>query len=170
MSTNAALPTSPTSAATTCKRITSTILMPTDFSDSAAKTLVWAAKYLVHHNDKVILLHAIEEMHVDDDMTQPDKQVLYQGAERKLNEWAQELRRQLHGKHATIETKVAFGSAGVATVTKAAKIKPDLVVVGIHGQTDTQSAVMGPVANYISTYLRGCPLFIVRDKVDEEAV
>ncbi|EGF82347.1 hypothetical protein BATDEDRAFT_22754 [Batrachochytrium dendrobatidis JAM81] len=141
-----------------------TILMPTDFSDSATKTFAWAAKFIVQNGDKVVLLHTLEELHADDNLATSANQQLYQGAERKLNEWADQLRLQLGGKTATIETKVSFGSAGVAVCQKAEKIKADLVVVGMHGQTDQKSLVLGPVATYLSEYLTQCPLFIVKDK------
>eukprot|EP00842_Homolaphlyctis_polyrhiza_P005691 jgi/Hompol1/6122/HPOL_000715-RA len=142
-----------------------TILLPTDFSDQAAKALVWAARWIIQHDDRVFLLHSLEDLHSSDATTDSSEaEALYQGAERKLNEWAKELRRQLHGKHAFIETKVAFGSAGVSTVQFASGLdKLDLVVLAMHGQTDLQSSVMGPVATYVTTFFTKRPVILVHD-------
>ncbi|KAL2915259.1 Universal stress protein [Polyrhizophydium stewartii] len=146
-----------------------TILLPTDFSDAAAKALVWAARFVIHHDDRVVLLHTLEDVHEDDGAAlTPEATQLYQGAERKLNEWAKELRRQLHGKHAFIETKVGFGAAGVATVKAADKIAPDMVLMAVHGQTGVASVEMGPVASYVCAYLKSCPVVLVRSAMAEE--
>ncbi|KAI8909242.1 hypothetical protein BC831DRAFT_439428 [Entophlyctis helioformis] len=84
-----------------------------------------------------------------------------------LAEWSHELRRQLQGKHAVIDTKVTFGAPGAACVHVADAAKVDMVVMAVHGQTDAHSLVMGPVSQFVSTFLKRCPVVLVRDGATE---
>ncbi|KAI8924782.1 hypothetical protein BC831DRAFT_436293 [Entophlyctis helioformis] len=110
-------------------------------------------------------MHTIEELHADPQT--PEERSLYSGAEHKLAEWSHELRRQLQGKHAVIDTKVTFGAPGAACVHVADAAKVDMVVMAVHGQTDAHSLVMGPVSQFVSTFLKRCPVVLVRDGATE---
>lgn len=137
-------------------------LCPTDFSPSATYALELASE-IVPPNGAITLMHVIE-IPVPFSGEMP---VL--GLEHDLDAWAakalDESAARLRAKvSANITTQARLGYPGAQTLTKLDEDRTiDLVVMGSHGRTGINRAVLGSVAEKVVRHAR-CPVLIARKR------
>lgn len=135
-----------------------TILVPTDFSETAQHALQVARSLGRDHGSKLVL------------MTSPPAppaamaEVYLPTAE--LNGLMEEARREVAALAKTIpelpvETQVIVGPPGVSIVTAAEKCRADLIVMGTHGRSGLGRVLMGSVAEYVLRHAP-CPVLTIK--------
>jgi nucleotide-binding universal stress UspA family protein len=153
------------------------ILVPTDFSDSAAAALEQAVKLAQSCGGRVTLLHVIylEKIRENllgldamenlaraiDSAGEPSGQPggawrLRDAAQDKLAEAAKAV-----AAPPTIQTAIAEGRPSVEIVAYAAEHAVDLIVMGTHGRGTLGRAFLGSVADNVIRQA-ACPVMVVR--------
>ena len=144
---------------TKCTGSYSSILVPFDGSVSSEKALLRAAALAKTDGAEISVLYVIpryEEM-MDFFKTETIKKSLYQEAE-KIVEGAKKLASALKVQ---IKAVVQEGRAGDKIVEIADTMKHDLIVVGTHGWSGMDKAIMGSTAERVIANA-ACPILIVK--------
>ncbi len=138
------------------------ICCPIDFSDASRAAMEVGADLARRNGGELILLHA----YPIPGYTFPDGSVvasprmmqeLAEGAEKHLQEW----RRDAEALGARVSTVKAVGEPASEIVTFARESGVDLLVLGTHGRTGLEHALMGSVAERVVRKAR-CPVLTVR--------
>lgn len=155
------------------------ILVPTDFSESAAAALEQAAKLARLSGGRVTLLHvlyiekirenllgldALEHLARAVDSTAESDAYSSSGAVWRLRDAAQQKLAEAVAAIAvppTIETAIAEGRPSVEIVAYAAEHAADLIVMGTHGRGTLGRAFLGSVADNVIRQA-ACPVMVVR--------
>jgi nucleotide-binding universal stress UspA family protein len=135
------------------------ILVPFDGSDSSTKALIKACALAKIDGAEVSVLYVIpryEEM-IDFFKTEMIKKSLFQEAQ-KIVERATAIAAQAG---VMIKATVQEGHAGEKIVEISDTMKHDLIVVGTHGWSGMNKAVMGSTAERVIAYA-SCPILIAR--------
>jgi nucleotide-binding universal stress UspA family protein len=143
----------------TCIGSYHSIVVPYDGSESSSKALVRACALSKIDGAEVSVLYVIpryEEM-IDFFKTDAIKKSLFQEAE-KIVARAQSIAVQAG---VPIKATVREGHAGEKIVEIADTMKHDLIVVGTHGWSGVNKAVMGSTAERVIAYA-SCPILIAR--------
>ncbi len=139
------------------------ICCPIDFSDASRAAMEVAADLARRTGAELVLLHA----YPIPGYTFPDGSVvaspkmmqdLADQAERHLEEWRIEAARIAGGR---VTTHKAVGEPAAEIVSFARSAGSDLVVVGTHGRTGLEHALMGSVAERVVRRAH-CPVLTVR--------
>jgi nucleotide-binding universal stress UspA family protein len=139
-----------------------TVVVPTDFSDSAQMALHYGMD-LVDPEGKVILCHVVDDI----PLTYGYVGVTYSPSELRSN-LGTEAEKELQAIVPTnpdgvrIETRVLHGSPPREIVDLVLSEKADLVVMGTHGRTGLEHALMGSVAEKV-VRKAPCPVLVVRE-------
>src|SRR5512135_3331045 len=140
------------------------ICCPIDFSDASRAAMEVAADLARRTGADLVLLHA----YPIPGYTFPDGSVvaspkmmqeLADQARRHLEEWRVEAERLVGAPRVTAET--AVGEPAAEIVEAARERGADLVVVGTHGRTGLEHALMGSVAERVVRRAH-CPVLTVR--------
>lgn len=136
-----------------------TILVPTDFSESAAQALQVAASLARDHRSKLVL------------MTSPPPQPLPPISDAYIPEFGdvrliEESKRQLKSladslPEFSVETQLLVGAPGPSIVAAAQQCQADLIVMGTHGRTGISRLIMGSVAEYVHRHAP-CPVLTIK--------
>ena len=147
------------------------ILVPTDFSESAAAALAQAAEMARTCSGRITLLHAIFIEKLKDDLLGLDAlenltRVLNtptDEAAQAITEAAKERLRKEAGTAAgvTIDTVVVDGRPSSEIVQFAKDNDVDLIVMGTHGRSPLGRAFLGSVADHVIRQA-DCPVMVVR--------
>ncbi len=138
------------------------ICCPIDFSDASRAAMEVGADLARRNGGELVLLHA----YPIPGYTFPDGSVvasprmmqeLAEGAEKHLQEW----RRDAEALGARVSTVKAVGEPASEIVTFARESGVDLLVLGTHGRTGLEHALMGSVAERVVRKAR-CPVLTVR--------
>ncbi len=135
------------------------LLVPFDGSESSKKALTRACELSKVDGAEVSVLYVIpryEEM-MDFFKTESVKKSLFQEAE-KIVEGAKKLASALGVE---IKAVVQEGHAGDKIVEIADTMKHDLIVVGTHGWSGVDKAIMGSTAERVIAYAT-CPILIAK--------
>jgi nucleotide-binding universal stress UspA family protein len=141
------------------------ICCPIDFSDASRAALEVAADLARRNAGTLQLLHA----YPIPGYTFPDGSViaspvmmqeLAEGAQRHLDEWRAEA---LKLGAPAVEVATAIGEPAREIVAFAAQQEVDLLVLGTHGRTGLEHALMGSVAERVVRKAR-CPVLTVRPR------
>ena len=139
------------------------ICCPIDFSDASRAAMEVAADLARRTGGSLVLLHA----YPIPGYTFPDGSVvaspkmmqdLADQAERHLEEWRVDAAKIAGGK---VTTQKAIGEPAAEIVAFAKTAGTDLVVVGTHGRTGLEHALMGSVAERVVRRAH-CPVLTVR--------
>ena len=139
------------------------ICCPIDFSDASRAAMEVAADLARRTGAELVLLHA----YPIPGYTFPDGSIvaspkmmqdLADQAERHLEEWRADAAK-LAGGRVTTQKAIGEPAAEIVTFAKAAGV--DLVVVGTHGRTGLEHALMGSVAERVVRRAH-CPVLSVR--------
>jgi nucleotide-binding universal stress UspA family protein len=154
------------------------ILVPTDFSESAAAALSKAAQLVQLSGGRITLLHVIyvekilnELLGIDElekltrilnapgssaaDASSNPVDALREAAEKQLQKAAAK------ATGVKIETAVAEGRPSVQIVAYANAHSVDLIVMGTHGRSPIGKAFLGSVADHVIRQT-DCPVMVVR--------
>jgi nucleotide-binding universal stress UspA family protein len=139
------------------------ILCPIDFSDASRAALEAVAELSKRYGARVALFHAYPVpgyTFPDGSFVASSKMLeeLAEQANRHMQEW-----KELAGKLgiAQVETATAIGEPAHEILAFAKAQQADLVVIGTHGRTGIQHALMGSVAERV-VRRSTCPVLTVR--------
>jgi nucleotide-binding universal stress UspA family protein len=135
------------------------VLIPTDFSESAARALDLASR-LVQPDGVATLLHVIElPVAFAGEVTTSFTRDLDKRSAMALEHAVGTLRAKTR---ATVKTRSSIGAPGAQTLAELeADPTIDLVVMGSHGRTGIKRALMGSVAEKVVRHAR-CPVLVAR--------
>lgn len=140
------------------------ICCPIDFSDASRAAMEVAADLARRFGAELVLLHAYPVP----GYTFPDGSVvasprmmqeLADQAQRHLEEWRVEAERLAGGRQVTGEKAVGEPAAEIVSFASARGV--DLLVLGTHGRTGLEHALMGSIAERV-VRRAGCPVLTVR--------
>jgi nucleotide-binding universal stress UspA family protein len=141
------------------------VLVPTDFSESAARALAHARELAVTHGARLDLLHVVEEAVFPSiygagaAALSENAPALEDRAKASLDRLASELGAE--GVEHGFGCHVKQGVAAAEVVRFAEDHDVDLIVMGSHGQSALERVLVGSVADrVIRTAL--CPIFLVQ--------
>jgi nucleotide-binding universal stress UspA family protein len=138
------------------------ILVPIDFSDSAASVLDWAAHLATQHQCPIVLLHAyhlpvefqqLEGAYLPTDFWTNVKEE----AQRSLAKTAARLRK----RGIEVEELVREGYPASVIETEAARQEVDLIVIGTHGLSGLKHLLLGSIAERV-VQRAPCPVLTVK--------
>ena len=144
------------------------ILVPTDFSTTAARALDLAIELGAPARAEIVLLHAVEPTHY---ASSPE---LYGPAPSRVLDFVAEQERwakaelskaakRLHGRRVGVHALVQTGSAYDVIVKTAEHLRADLIVMGTQGRTGFSHLLMGSVAEKV-VRLAPCPVVTIGPK------
>jgi len=140
------------------------ILCPVDFSDASRAAMEVAADLAKRFGGEVVLLHAYPVP----GYTFPDGSVvaspkmmqeLADQAKKHLDEWRSDAEKLLGAPRVAAETAIGEPAAEILALAKARGA--DLVVMGTHGRTGLEHALMGSIAERVVRRAH-CPVLTVR--------
>jgi nucleotide-binding universal stress UspA family protein len=140
------------------------ICCPVDFSDASRAAMEVACDLARRFGAELVLLHA----YPIPGYTFPDGSVvasptmmqeLAEQAQKHLEEWRQEAERLVGAPRVTAEK--AVGEPAAEILRAARESGADLVVVGTHGRTGLEHALMGSIAERVVRRAH-CPVLTVR--------
>jgi nucleotide-binding universal stress UspA family protein len=139
------------------------ILCPVDFSETARAAMETAIELAARFDAEVVLVHAypIPGYTFPDGSAFASSRMLQELADeaaRHLEEWRQ-LAVKAGAKQVSLET--AVGDPAGEIVRIAQEKKADLVVMGTHGRTGIEHALMGSIAERVVRRAK-CPVLTVR--------
>jgi nucleotide-binding universal stress UspA family protein len=137
----------------------STILHPTDLSETSHNAFVWACSLAGNNNARLILLHVIPAsaaplLRVP--LPNPMQPAETQEALNGTSPWPQPSDPKI-----VVEHRVAEGDAPVEILRLAEAVKCDLIVMGTHGRTGLRRLLSGSVAEEVLRKA-ACPVLAVR--------
>jgi nucleotide-binding universal stress UspA family protein len=141
----------------------SRIVVPTDFSECAERAWAVAQRVAGILRSEVVLAHILVEPIVYGDpslATDSTRQLFEQGrkwVEDELEKWASAARAQ----GMTARTIVRTGSANEEIVNLATDEGAELIVIGTHGRSGLNRALLGSVADRVVRFAP-CPVLTVR--------
>jgi nucleotide-binding universal stress UspA family protein len=137
------------------------ILCPVDFSETARAALETAIELASKFDSEIVLVHAypIPGYTFPDGSAVASSRMLQDEATRHLEEWRL-LAVKGGAKHVTVETAVGDPAGEIVRIAQEAKI--DLVVMGTHGRTGIEHALMGSIAERVVRRAK-CPVLTVRN-------
>ena len=141
----------------------SRIVVPTDFSECAERAWAVAQRLAGTLRSEVVLAHILVEPIVYGDAslaTDSTRQLFEQGrkwVEDELEKWASAAR----AEGTTVRTIVRTGSANEEIVNLATDEGAELIVIGTHGRSGLNRALLGSVADRVVRFAP-CPVLTVR--------
>jgi universal stress protein A len=139
------------------------IVVPTDFSECSEEAWALARRVASALGSEIVLAHVYVEpvFYGDPSMTADTTwQLFEQGrkwVEDELEKWASAARAQ----GTALRTTVLTGTAQEAIVKLAGDERADLIVMGTHGRTGLNRALLGSVADRVVRFAP-CPVLTVR--------
>ena len=140
------------------------VLAPTDFSDSSAPAVRYAAELAGKFGAELTLLHVVQDL----TLVVPDVMMPTPVATPALNDMIAAARVALDGLTDKLglrglgpKTEVRLGSPAAEIVSAAADLKADLLCIGTHGRTGLAHFLLGSVAERIVRHAP-CPVLTVR--------
>lgn len=144
-----------------------TILVPTDFSDTARKAVSLAAEVALERGAKVVLVHVTElpsglmpeTMLAPIGISEPVSVATYanDAALAQLKREAEPLQKM----GLSVEVRAEFGPSAETILHLAESVHANLVVIGTHGRTGIAHAFLGSVAERV-VRLSPVPVLTVR--------
>jgi nucleotide-binding universal stress UspA family protein len=140
------------------------ICCPIDFSDASRAAMEVAADVARLHGAELVLLHA----YPIPGYTFPDGSVmaspkmmqeLAEQAQRHLEEWRTDAERLVQAPRVSVEKAIGEPAAEIVSYAKESGV--DLLVLGTHGRTGIEHALMGSIAERVVRRAH-CPVLTVR--------
>jgi len=144
------------------------ILCPVDFSDTSRRALEWAGQMAAWTGAALEVVHAMEDAPAMTayaglpDMGAPaDPRA---SAQRDLNEWVAGLDEAVRSRS---KIRVISGRSHKAILSYAAESRADLIVMGTHGRSGFEQAVMGSVTERVMRHAQ-CPVLVVPPPAEKD--
>ncbi len=139
------------------------ILVPTDFSESASRALEHAVAWAKTFRARIHLLHAYQvpiQIGVGEPVPLPQEffDQMRDRAQRRLDELAA----KLGSEGVEVRTHLALEAAPRAIVDAADQLGVDLIVMGTRGLTGMKHVLLGSVAER-TVRLASCPVMTVKE-------
>ena len=144
-----------------------TIVAPSDFSESSRNALHYALE-MVADGGTIIVCHVVDDIPLTYGyvgLAMPPGDLRSRMATEAREELVAFVPVLKEGQ--TVETVVLHGSPSVEIVNLATERHADLVVMGTHGRTGLQHALLGSVAEKV-TRKSPCPVLVVREGAARE--
>ncbi|HYE29991.1 MAG TPA: universal stress protein [Methylomirabilota bacterium] len=142
------------------------ILVPVDFSGCSKRAVQYAIAFARQFNADVLLLHVVQLDYAAIEMSPLD----ITAVERQIHESVrQRLTKFIEGldvSHVSVEQRVLCGNVKKQILNEAQAYKPDLIIVGTHGETGLRHALLGSVAESVVRHAN-CPALTVREREHE---
>ncbi len=143
----------------------SKIVCALDLSDQSERVLAWAMDLAAQHHASVVLVTVVEDFFP---YTEIYKSLREMGVAKALDEVRGEIEKELEGFAAThreagieVDTTVRTGRPDREVVALAKEVGADLVVIGSHGRTGIDHALLGSVAEKVLRKAP-CPVLTVK--------
>jgi nucleotide-binding universal stress UspA family protein len=142
------------------------ILVPTDYSEKAARALAWAVLQARAFGAKLTVLHVIpSSLHFGTFGYEPRPDREDRSEDRKrLTAYVEE---QIGKSGAEVSILVEIGEPALKIREVAARRKVDLIVMGTHGTTRLEEMLFGSVADKV-VHHSGCPVLVVPPRKDDD--
>lgn len=143
------------------------ILVPTDFSEPAAKALQYAEALGAAHGAELLLVHAIPPQVYPAEGIQVSRAIaeiqeeLEQAATRNLEEMAEGV-----GEGLSVRSRVVNGVPFLEIIRMAREEDVDLIVIATHGYTGLKHVFLGSVAEKV-VRKAPCPVLTVKERERE---
>ena len=141
------------------------ILVPTDFSDSARKALLYAVEFAKTYGSQVLLCHVIEPpaypmaMVAGTLQAAPEERELRGQIQKELDAAVS----RVAGNDVAIEPRLLEGTPYVEITTMAEDEEVDLIVLPTHGRTGLAHMFLGSTAERV-VRKAPCPVLVVREQ------
>ena len=144
------------------------ILVPVDFSDESKKSVHYAVALARQFGASIVLLHVMEPVVYPSDVGYGPVvvQAPNNRAIKKARARLTALGKKQVGDKILAETVVLTGSSWYEITEAAKALEIDLIVIGTHGYTGLDHALMGSTAEKVVRHAP-CPVFVVRKKEHE---
>jgi len=143
-----------------------TILVPTDFSKTSMKALVYAMRMADQFGSKIVLLNVVEPVATPDFAVHPlmlEPEKVKVAAKERLDM----VRREANLPPATVAKMLVRFGTPYAEITSAARtLKVDLIILTTHGHTGLKHVFLGSTAERVVRHAP-CPVLTVREKEHE---
>ena len=146
------------------------VLIPTDGSETAEKTISFAVRLLEGSSCEVVLLTVIEEPVyssfwsdglIAPEVIMPPPEELREELDRRAEEMLAESAEPLRAAGLEVKPKVRFGNTAAEILQEAEEGGYDIVVMGSHGRGVIGGFLLGSVSNRV-VHQSPCPVLIVR--------
>lgn len=138
----------------------SRILFPSDFSDTSKRALDRAIALTEDMDAKLFVLHTIDDTLISTHVEEERRMILKELRTHALEEMKAQLPSELMDNFATIGA-VKRGEPGKQIAAYAESNLCDLIVMGTHGRSGVERALIGSVADKVVRRAK-CPVYLVR--------
>jgi len=153
-----------------------TILYATDLSPRSPEVFRYAMSVAQQYGGKIVILHAMEPLSpfaksmVDLYISKEQGEKLHAGAVERMRETVrqrlelfctEELCRDPEGRDRVADVRILDGRPSEVILAEAARLKPDLIVLGSHGHTAVGEVLLGTTAHRV-TQRATVPVLLVR--------
>ena len=142
------------------------ILFPSDFSDLSLQGLRYARSFAEAYESELHVLHVVDEaslywmaMGPNSLPVGPSTEELVEISRKEMGKFVEE---HLGGAKFTVVTEVAMGRPFMEIIRYAREQEIDLIVIGTHGRSGLQHALLGSVAEKV-VRKAPCPVLTIRD-------
>jgi universal stress protein A len=125
------------------------ILVPTDFSPSAAKALEYAIDFARLHRAQLLLVHVIEPMSYAVPRYLPEPTALLEYERKEAARLLAESLAKVHRRYSKCQSEIHFGVVHEIVNQLAKERDADLLIIGTHGRTGLAHMLMGSVAEKV---------------------
>ncbi|MCB9894369.1 MAG: universal stress protein [Planctomycetes bacterium] len=140
----------------------SRILFPTDFSDTSKRALDKAIAFTEDMDAELFVMHTIDDSLISTHVEEERHLILKELRRHALDEMRKQLPSELMDNFETIGA-VKRGDPGKQIAAYAETHHCDLIVMGTHGRTGIERALIGSVADKVVRRAK-CPVYLVRAK------
>jgi len=146
-----------------------TILVPTDFSENAKKSLEFAQKIAQRYQATITLIHAYHPPIIDASMQSETILAMVEQSEQSSAETLATWQADCEEKGFECETKLVHGAASDAVLDEIAAHKPMMVVMGRTGRGGWFDKIVGSVATAVGVKA-SCPVLVVPPQSQTENI
>jgi nucleotide-binding universal stress UspA family protein len=146
-----------------------TILVPIDFSPHAQEAMAWAVDLARRYDATLVLAHVVQPvpwLAAPDGMAFTPADIVA-STRRELLDALEQTRRSVVAAGVRAEAELLDGSPAHEIAVLARRIDASLIVMGTHGRTGLQHALLGSVAEKVVRH-SSCPVLTVRMRASAE--
>ena len=135
--------------------------MPVDFSERSRAALTYAIRLARDYGGSLVALHVLDPLLAAGRLDSARLRQLKSSSRREAEEQLQALRPELLQSGVRTQLLLRHGPATDIILIFAAKVKPDLIIMGSQGRTGLSRLLIGSVAERVVRHAP-CPVLVVR--------